>query len=319
MIEMENLGFKVLVIDDSLLNQAVLKNILTSEAAASAGAANTPFVVESAHSGPEGLGKVLEFKPDLILLDIIMPGMSGFDVIVKLKESVETKSIPVIIITGLEDADNEEKGLLLGAVDYITKPFKETVVLARIKTHRLIVEQMRMIEKQSLIDQLTNVMNRRSFDFHIGVLWSQATRQQENLSILMIDIDHFKKFNDTYGHQMGDTVLQVTAGAISASLSRSSDLVFRWGGEEFTVLLPNTTLEGAMHVAERIRERIQSTDLPSVNGMSAPNVTASLGCASLVPDADSTVAEMLRQADKAMYDAKESGRNRVCSYSDVGE
>ena len=248
---MENTGFKVLVVDDSLLNQAVLKNILTSEAAAAAGAANAPYVLEVAHSGPEGLDKALEHRPDLILLDIIMPGMNGFEVLGKLKESIETSSIPVIIITGLEDADNEEKGLLLGAVDYITKPFKEAVVLARIKTHRMIVEQMRMIEQQSLVDQLTNVMNRRSFDFHIGVLWSQAIRQKEPLSVLMIDIDHFKKFNDTYGHQMGDTVLQLTAGAISAALQRASDLVFRWGGEEFTVLLPDTSPEGAVNVAER--------------------------------------------------------------------
>lgn len=308
---MEKAGFKILVVDDSLLNQAVLRNILTSEAAAARGAEKAPYLVEVAHAGPEGLEKAREMKPDLILLDIIMPGMNGFEVLAQLKESAETWSIPVIIITGLEDAENEEKGLVLGAVDYITKPFKEAVVLARIKNHRVIVEQMRMIEHHSLYDQLTGIMNRRSFDLQIEGLWSYAARKQEPLSVIMSDIDHFKNFNDTYGHQLGDLVLQITAKSIASALKRASDQVFRWGGEEFTILLPDTDVEGGAHVAERIREAIENSEIPY--GDEGPlKVTASLGIASIVPGPGDSIEKLIKQADAAMYKAKESGRNRVC-------
>ena len=312
---MENLGFKILVVDDSLLNHAVLRRILTSEAATGTENEKTPYIIETANTGLEGLEKARSEKPDLILLDIIMPGMSGFEVLSQLKESQETKQIPVIIITGLEDAENEEKGLMLGAVDYITKPFKDTIVLARIKNHRLIVEQMRLIEHQSLYDPLTNIMNRRSFDFHVEGVWSNAIRQQDPLAILMIDIDHFKNFNDTYGHHLGDVVLQVTANAISTTLKRGSDLVFRWGGEEFIVLLPGTEIEGAVQVAERIRGSISSAEIPSVGAMALPKVTASIGAASIIPDVENTITDLIKNADKAMYTAKESGRNRVCSHN----
>ena len=311
-MEMENSGFKILVVDDSLVNQAVLRNILTSETAALRGAENAPYIIEVANAGPEGLEKARELKPDLILLDIIMPGMSGFEVLAQLKETQETWSIPVIIITGLEDAANEEKGLVLGAVDYITKPFKEAVVLARIKNHRLIVEQMRMIEHQSLFDPLTNIMNRRSFNFQIDGLWSYAIRKQEPLSVIMSDIDHFKKFNDTYGHQIGDLVLQIVAKAISSALKRASDQVFRWGGEEFTVLLPTTPIEGAAQVAERIREAVENAGIPYGDGPPL-KVTASLGVASTVPGVDDVIEDFVKKADTAMYTAKESGRNRVCT------
>ena len=308
---MENLGFKILIVDDSLVNQAVLRNILTSETASAKGA-NAPYIIEVANAGPEGLEKARTMKPDLILLDIIMPGMNGFEVLALLKESQETWSIPVIIITGLEDAENEEKGLVLGAVDYITKPFKEAVVLARIKNHRLIVEQMRMIEHQSLYDPLTNIMNRRSFNLQIEGLWAYSIRKQEPLSVIMIDIDHFKNFNDTYGHQLGDVVLQITAKSIMSALKRASDQVFRWGGEEFTVLLPDTPLDGAVMVAERVREAIGSSEIPYSGG--APlRVTASLGAASAIPFGDDIIDNLIKQADTAMYNAKESGRNRVCS------
>ena len=310
---MENTGFKILVVDDSLVNQAVLRNILTSEAAAARGAEHAPYMIEVANAGPEGLEKARELKPDLILLDIIMPGMNGFEVLARLKESQETWSIPVIIITGLEDAENEEKGLILGAVDYITKPFKEAIVLARIKNHRLIVEQLRMIERQSLFDPLTNIMNRRSFDFQIEGLWAYAVRKQEPLSVMMIDIDHFKKFNDTYGHQLGDTVLQITAKSIASALKRASDKVFRWGGEEFTVLLPTTDIEGALNVAERIRMAIENSEIPYDSSADTLKVTASLGVASIIPSPANTIEDLIKQADAAMYSAKESGRNRVCS------
>ena len=264
-------------------------------------------------SGPEGFVKVSEFQPDLILLDIIMPGMDGFEVLQTLKDSDDTRAIPVIVITSLTDVENEEKGLMLGAVDYITKPFNKAIVLARIKTHQKIVEQMRLIERHSLYDPLTNILNRRSFDFHIEVVWGNAVRQKESLSVLMIDIDNFKNLNDTYGHPQGDIALQTVANAISIVLKRATDLLFRWGGEEFAVLLPSTNLEGAAYVGERIRESIQEAVIPSIEGTPLPNVTASIGIASIVPSVDDDIAELVRSADIALYKAKKSGKNRVCS------
>ena len=315
---MRNMGFKILIIDDSSFNHTVLRNILVGGGKASAGAAGAVgaagnnYIVDVAKSGLEGLEKTWSFQPDLILLDIIMPGMSGFEVLTRLKESAVTRSIPVIVITGLSDAENEEKGFILGAVDYIAKPFKEPIVLARIKTHQTIVEQMHTIEHQSLFDPLTNVMNRRSFDFHSEALWAHAIRQQESISVLMIDIDNFKCFNDTYGHQLGDIALKITADAIAVPLKRASDLLFRWGGEEFIVLLPNTLIDGAVYIAEQIRENIESAEIPSTCGVTPPGITASVGVASILPSVGSAMSDTIRQADNAMYTAKESGRNRVC-------
>jgi len=315
-MDMENSGFKILVVDDSPLNQAVLRNILTSDAAVNTSAGGIPYVIEAAGTGAEGLEKVRTFNPDLILLDIVMPGMDGFEVLARLKASNVTKMIPVIIITGLSDAENEEKGLILGAVDYITKPFKEAIVLARIRTHQTVVEQMRLIEHQSLFDPLTNIMNRRSFDFHSEALWAHATRHQEPVTILMIDIDNFKKFNDTYGHQLGDLALQTVANAISSALLRASDLVFRWGGEEFAVLLPNTHANGAALIGERVRKSIEGAVIPSIGGVTLSGVTASIGAATLMPYIGSSISELIKHADIALYDAKECGKNKVCTWNE---
>jgi len=314
---MENNGFNILVVDDSMVNQAVLSNILTMAHVDVTGAPHTPFIIDIAKSGPEALEKMNVRKPDLILLDIVMPGMSGFDVLAKLKDSEATKSIPVIIITGLSDVENEEKGLLLGAVDYIAKPFNKAVVLARIRTHQKIVEQMRMIERYALYDPLTNVLNRRSFEFLIENIWGNAIRRKDSISAMMIDIDDFKRHNDIYGHQHGDVTLQMVASAISSSLRRTSDLLFRWGGEEFVTLLPNTPMSGAVEVAENMRVNIENIMIPSIHGEVPPKVTASIGVASVIPDASSVVLELITRADKAMYAAKETGKNRVCTTDDI--
>jgi diguanylate cyclase (GGDEF)-like protein len=206
-----------------------------------------------------------------------MPGMSGFEVLEHLKSDPATESIPVIIITGLTDEENEERGLRLGAVDYIVKPFNKTIVLARIKIHRRIVEQMRMIEQFSLHDPLTGVLNRRSFEFNVELIWQLAIRQKEPVSVLMVDIDDFKKFNDKYGHSHGDLALKTVAYALSKSLKRESDMLFRWGGEEFVVILPNTSIEGAIFFGERILRNIRNTAIPSLDGVKTEKVTASVG------------------------------------------
>jgi len=243
-------------------------------------------------------------KPDLILLDIVMPGMSGFDVLSVLKESEITRSIPVICITGLNSVSDEEKGFRMGAVDYITKPFHQSIVKARIETHLNIVEQIRMIEQLCLFDSLTKAPNRRSFDDHMAIEWGRSMREQTYLSILMIDLDHFKKLNDTFGHQHGDTVLKEVANLIKSTIKRSADFFARWGGEEFTVLLPSTMLNGALALAEAIRAKIEAES----------SVTVSIGVASMTPSPESSITDFITQADKALYDAKRDGRNRIVFY-----
>ena len=307
--------FKILIVDDSRFNLEVLSRILLAAAADSNDPDYPQYTITTATSGPDALEKLASGeKPDLILLDIIMPGMSGFEVLSTIKESDDICDIPVIIISGLADENDEEKGLLLGAVDYITKPFKNSIVIARVKTHLKIVAQLRIIERLSIIDQLTNIPNRRYFDNHIDIEWKRAIREQASISALMIDIDHFKKFNDTYGHQQGDEVLKAVSATIKSVLKRPADTAARWGGEEFVVLLINTEIAGALIVAEQIRASIEALEVQNINDPAVPlNVTISVGAVSIAPANDSLMEEFIGTADKALYAAKESGRNRVCS------
>ena len=303
---------KIMIVDDSLFHQAVLRRMLETIRADPSVPFTATYTIITAASGQEALQKARSEKPDLILLDIHMPGMSGFDVLSELKESPETKQISVIIVSGLSDDANEEKGFALGAVDYVTKPYKQSIVLARIKTHLKILEQMRLIEQLSMMDMLTNIPNRRCLDSRLSAEWGRAIRENTTLSILMIDIDHFKLFNDTYGHQQGDIVLQAVANTLNTATKRSADLAGRWGGEEFVVLLPNTLLEGALHIAEQIRKTIEYTQVPRLDHGKPLNVTVSVGAASKAPAAGDAVDELISHVDKALYTAKETGRNRVC-------
>lgn len=303
--------FKILIVDDSLLNLEALRGILTSVDAVTGDAGEEIYTVFTANSGLEALEKVETEKPDLILLDIIMPGMDGFEVLARLKASAVTSPIPVIIITGLDREQDEERGFSLGAVEYITKPFKKSIVSARIKTHQKIVEQMRIIERMSLIDALTDMPNRRNFDNRISMEWKRSIREKTPISVLMIDIDRFKKFNDTYGHQNGDIALKSVACSIEAALNRPADFAARWGGEEFAVILPNTGLASAAMIAERIRSNVGNGEIPGIGDNPPLHVTVSIGASSIIPSVDSLVTDIIGQADKALYAAKEAGRNRV--------
>jgi len=311
---MEIEEYKILIADDSRLSQESLRKILLENSAELNGALRSGYSTILANNGLEALEKAANEHPDLILLDIIMPGKDGYEVLAELKKNEQTRTIPVIIITGMSNVEDEVKGLLLGAVDYITKPFNPAIVRARIETHLKIVAQMKIIERFSLVDTLTNLPNRRQFDNHIIREWNRAIREKTPISLLMIDVDKFKVFNDTHGHQQGDVALQMVAGAIASSLKRSTDIAARWGGEEFTVLLPNTALEGAMIVAEDIRKNVEMAMIPALDGVNKHKVTVSLGVAAAAPDADCVIAEIIRQADSALYAAKNSGRNKVCSF-----
>ncbi|MDR1099999.1 MAG: diguanylate cyclase, partial [Treponema sp.] len=268
----------ILVVDDEKSNLLMLNNILSAE-----------FSVFTAKSGEEALSRIAEDPPDLILLDILLPGIDGFEVLKRLKASPETRNIPVIIITGLQSDANEEKGLLLGAVDYITKPFKNAIIMARVKTHIQIVRQFRIIERLGLIDPLTDIPNRRCFDDRIGIEWRRAIRDEKPVSFLMMDLDKFKNYNDTWGHPQGDTLLKTVAQIFTGAARRPGDLAARIGGEEFGVLLSNTDITGALKVAEEIRSRTENARIFTADGKTETGITISIGVASLIPSRDALI------------------------------
>jgi len=289
----------LLIVDDENANLKVLTHILGSD-----------YTIYTATNGKNAIEKAKEFLPDLIMLDILMPDMDGYTTLAEIKKCEEIKKIPVVFISGLDSDEDEERGLSLDAADYIIKPFNAPIVKLRVHNQIQIVNQMRIIERLSRIDQLTNIPNRRSFDERLQMEWKQAVREQTSISLLIMDLDHFKNLNDTYGHQMGDVVLQTVAGTFSRSFKRPGDFAARWGGEEFVVLLPNTPLEGALDVAEKIRADIENKIILTADG-SRMKVTVSVGVNSLVPGKDDTIDAFISNADKALYNAKETGRNKV--------
>jgi len=296
--------FTVLITDDEKFNLDILGNILSPV-----------YNVLISKNGTRALELAAQNKPDLILLDVVMPDMSGFDVIVKLKESNDTVNIPVIFITGLSDPADEEKGFFLGAVDYITKPFNKAIVKARVNTHIKIIDQMRTIERIGLIDPLTKVSNRRGFENRFNAEWGRAVREQTPISFMLMDIDKFKVYNDTYGHQQGDTALQAFAQTASDTVNRANDFVARWGGEEFVILLSNTDKKGAEEVAEHVRKNVEELTILTEDG-DVTKVTVSIGLNSVIPDQNTSPDEFMKKADQALYTAKETGRNRVVSVTE---
>jgi diguanylate cyclase (GGDEF)-like protein len=293
----------LLIVDDEKMNLKVLTHILGGD-----------YSIYTATIGASGITRAREYRPDLILLDILMPEMDGYETLAELKNDEKTQNIPVIFITGLSSNEDEEKGLSLDTVDYISKPFGAMIVKLRVRNQIKIVNQFRTIQHLSMIDQLTNLPNRRSFDERLNIEWKRSTREQMPISFLMVDVDKFKNYNDTYGHQQGDVVLKTVAEAFNQSVKRPGDFVARWGGEEFAVLLPNTVLDGALDLAERIRMNIANTPIPCLS-RSANKVTVSIGVHSMIPVQGSSVDTLISSADKALYEAKDQGRNRVVAHN----
>ena len=289
----------LLIVDDEKMNLKTLTYILGAD-----------YNIYTAANGESAIEKAKEYMPDLILLDIIMPKMDGYQAIIELKKHEKIRNIPVIFISSLTSDEEEEKGLALDAADYIAKPFRAPLVKLRVRNQIQIVNQLRAIERIGLIDPLTNIHNRRSFDERLRMEWNQAIREQTSISLLMMDLDRFKNLNDTYGHQKGDIVLQTVAKIFSHPLNRPGDFAARWGGEEFAVLLPNTPLAGAMDIAEKIRADVEKAEIYCPDG-STLRITLSIGVNSQAPIKNSKIDEFVNEADKALYAAKDAGRNRV--------
>lgn len=291
---------KILVVDDELLNIEVMSGTLEDLGE-----------VLFATNGAEAIDLCLREKPDIIILDIMMPEMDGFEVCRRLKQMPETSSIPIIFATAMTDNTDEAKGFEIGAVDYISKPIVAPVVVARVKNHLQLKQYRDHLENIAFIDGLTGIPNRRSFDQHIRAEWQRGVRSASELSLLLIDIDHFKQYNDTYGHQAGDACLAVVAKALSSSVHRPGDLVARYGGEEFVCILPATNIEGASAIGTTLREAVNYLKIPHKSSSVCNHVTISIGGASIMPDQSSDIGDLIGAANAMLYKAKSEGRDRV--------
>jgi diguanylate cyclase (GGDEF)-like protein len=287
------------VVDDEPLYLQLIADILGDD-----------YKILVADEGMTGMEIAANNVPQLILLDLVMPVIDGFEVYRCLKADSRTCEIPVIFITGIGDVATETKGLMMGAVDFINKPINPDLVKARVNTQinlKLMRDKLVML---AATDGLTGLRNRFHFDGMLAYEYARHLRSGEELALIMLDIDQFKAFNDTYGHISGDECLRQIARALTKTVSRTTDLVARYGGEEFAVLMPDTSLRGAVIIAERIRNCISDLVLPQKDTR-VGHVTASLGVVSGIFIKGSSIVDVLAEADIQLYTAKAGGRNRV--------
>jgi diguanylate cyclase (GGDEF)-like protein len=277
-----------------------------------------------ATSGGAALQQARDVPPDLILLDAEMPGMSGFQVCEAMQADPALRDIPVIFVTGHSGAEFELKGFEIGAVDFIAKPISEPLLLARVKTQLRIKHLTDELRRIGTIDALTETLNRRSFDQALAREWRRGRRVSDPVSLLMIDVDHFKLFNDHYGHPAGDACLRSVAQALRGASMRPADVVARYGGDEFSLLLPQTPRDGAEHMAHRVLDAIERLAIPHETSPCARHITVSVGIGIFDQDSlcwieasstphmatmlNRTVSDLVQSADKALYAAKRAGR-----------
>lgn len=294
---------KLLVVDDQSINIQVMYRCFAGD-----------YQVFMATNGEQALAIARNNPPDLILLDVVMPGLDGFEVCKQLKADASTSHIPVIFVTAHTDPAQETHGLNLGAVDFIAKPVNPDVVRARVKTHLTLKFQSDLLRKLVFLDGLTGVFNRRYFDQQITTEWGRSSRNNAPLALILLDVDFFKLFNDRYGHQAGDDALRMVAQAIKACLRRPADLVARYGGEEFACVLPETSHEDALLIAHELESKVRELALPhntsSVDGV----LTISIGLATRSGngDGEADVNALIGLADNMLYEAKRNGRGCVC-------
>ena len=291
---------RIMIVDDERSNRKVLSDLLSDE-----------FDIVLAKNAAQVFQRLnSEQAIDLILLDIMLPDMDGYEILKQMKNTEEQKDIPVIFITVLDSIEDEEKAFKTGAVDFITKPFHPSIVKARVQNQIKLIEQRRMLEEMAGIDGLTGINNRRNFDTIYQKEWQKAKRYHEPLSLIMMDVDFFKNYNDFYGHAAGDVVLKEIAKEIKNVLNRPEDAVARYGGEEFVVILPRTEKEGGLKIAEEMRQAIESLGIPHEKSSCSKVVTISLGGVTHRKE-DTDPEVFLKQSDEMLYKAKSEGRNRV--------
>lgn len=322
----------ILVVDDKPENIFSMKQLLESE--------ELEINVITAESGLLALEMALQYDLTLILLDVQMPEMNGYETAELLRGSKRTKFIPIIFVT----ANNMEeasifKGYESGAVDYLFKPINSTVLLSKVRVfielgqqksklevksleldikikelealkHEL-EDKNKILEQLTMEDRLTSLGNRRCFDITLAAEWKRGFRFKQPLSLVMVDIDYFKLFNDTYGHQEGDICLKRVANALSGTLKRPCDIITRYGGEEFIAILPNTDSEGATKVGERMLQAAESLEISHNKSEILDHITVSVGVATLIPVQGSMAEFLIKAVDQALYKAKGMGRNKL--------
>lgn len=296
----EQLRSRLLIVDDERLNLMALSAILRDE-----------YELLVATNGKQALSLAAEQKPDLILLDVVMPDMDGHEVCRRLKADPVTHAIPVIFITAKNQVEDETRGFELGAVDYIGKPFNLAVVVARVRTHCRLKRQSDLLERMAMVDGLTGIPNRRAFDAACEREWARCRRSGLPFSLLMMDVDMFKQYNDNYGHGAGDNCLIKVGLALHETARRPGDFVGRYGGEEFVAVLAEADEAAAMAQANRFLEAVAALRLPHAFSKAGPMISISIGVATTLPMTDGGAAALKDAADKMLYTSKESGRNRA--------
>jgi diguanylate cyclase (GGDEF)-like protein len=291
---------RILVVDDEPGSIELLAGIFGDE-----------YEIMFATEGEKALELALTAEPDVILLDVMMPGIDGYEVCRRLKGDELTADIPIIFITACGDLEAESRGLESGAMDYIHKPFTASVVKVRTSNQIELKRGREELTRLSITDGLTQLANRRRFDEVMRREHARLARSGAQLSLLLLDLDHFKAYNDTYGHLNGDVCLRRVAAVIGGVIRRPADLAARYGGEEFVCILPETSFEGAVALAEMIREGVEGLAIPHGASGVADHVTVSLGVVTARCTAEMGVPAIITQADEQLYAAKAGGRNRV--------
>ncbi|MCB1752960.1 MAG: diguanylate cyclase [Gammaproteobacteria bacterium] len=276
-------------------------------------------------NGEQAVDKYLREHPDLILMDVVMPVMDGYRAATKIR-AIDNDWVPIIFLSTRAEPGDVAAGIEAGGDDYLTKPVNETILKAklvamqRIATmrHKLIAlsrdleEANSVLQRLAEVDGLTGLANRRLLDRHLGLEIARCTRTLSPLSVIMADLDHFKAYNDHYGHIAGDNCLKKVADALKNTISRGNDLACRYGGEEFCIVLPDTDRNGVIHVAEQLRTRVEKLNIPHIRN--GGTVSLSLGTSTTIPQKNCSAEQLLEGADRALYEAKQTGRNRVVAF-----
>jgi diguanylate cyclase (GGDEF)-like protein len=292
----------LLIIDDQPVNIRVLSELFSDE-----------FDIFMANNGLQGIAKCYKLLPDIVLLDIVMPGIDGYEICKRLKSDPITADIPIIFVTAHFDESEEVRGFELGAIDFIHKPINPVITKARVHNQLVLKQQKDLLREIALLDGLTGISNRRKFNEELQANWSQCARDKQPLSMLIIDVDFFKLYNDLYGHLMGDECLKLIAQTIKDSVQRPYDLVARYGGEEFACLLPKTPLPGADNLAEKILSNIYALKIEHADSPIDKFVTVSIGVACKTPQIELSPERLVEAADQQLYISKQHGRNQINS------
>jgi diguanylate cyclase (GGDEF)-like protein len=307
-------SFLVLIVDDDVFMRTQIRRLLEKE----------HYQVIEASNGKEGLDACRRLSPDIVLLDAVMPQMDGFECCANLQTFFNTARVPVLMITGLEDQQSVDQAFEVGAVDYVTKPIHWAVLRQRVRRliqqaqlHQQLEAANRVFHQLAIVDSLTQLANRRQFDACLQQEWQRMMREQNPLTLILCDVDFFKNYNDTYGHQAGDECLQKVAHVIGSCVRRSSDLAARYGGEEFAIILPNTPISGAVRIVESIQADVAALQIPHASSAVSEHVTLSLGIVSVSPRVSAAFSpeNLIANVDEALYQAKAQGRDRYCIYS----